>query len=106
MVVVAKCIVPQNFSSIALYPFIFIRNKTDKNAVLINHEKIHLKQQAELLVLFFYLWYGLEFIVRYAQYKNARQAYRNICFEKEAYSFENQLDYLPKRKSFSFFKFI
>jgi hypothetical protein len=40
-------------NGIALFPFIFIRKPEDReNNILINHEKIHLRQQIELLVIF------------------------------------------------------
>lgn len=62
-----------------------------------NHERIHLRQQAELLVLPFFIWYGFEFLFRWAHCKNRQQAYRNISFEREAYTNEKDLDYLKKR---------
>lgn len=101
-----KYIVPKRFSGITLYPFIFVRNKEDKTSVFINHEKIHLRQQTELLFIIFYLWYGIEFLYKYMKYRNVYQAYKDICFEKEAYFYEVQLDYLKKRKMFSFLKFV
>ena len=34
--------VPQRYRAITLYPFIFVRNESDKHdKVLINHERIH-----------------------------------------------------------------
>ena len=74
--------------------------------VLLNHETIHLKQQLELLIIPFYLWYGIEFIIRYFQYKSWDLAYRNISFEREAYANEKDFDYLKKRKFCGFWKFI
>ncbi len=91
----------------AVFPFIIIKEadlKQDK--VLVNHEKIHLRQQLEMLVLFFFIWYTIEFLVRYIIYKNRMQAYRNISFEKEAYSHEKDLNYLKKRPFWKFLKFI
>ena len=94
----------KKFNGISLWPFILVRNREYKNdQVFINHEKIHLRQQLELLIIPFYIWYGLEFLIRLAKYKDRYQAYRNICFEREAYQNEKDLDYLKKR---SFWKFI
>ncbi|GIJ96565.1 hypothetical protein CAPN001_11340 [Capnocytophaga stomatis] len=105
MVRVCKWLVPKGYRAITLYPFIFVRNEEDKgNAVLINHERIHLKQQAELLVVFFYLWYFIDFMWKYAKYRNWDKAYRNIIFEREAYSNESNLEYLKNRKPFQFLK--
>ncbi|MEZ4858335.1 MAG: hypothetical protein R2781_05950 [Flavobacteriaceae bacterium] len=92
------------FLGMALWPFIILRNKELlKDAVFINHEKVHLRQQVELLIVFFYLWYGIEFLLRLLQYKNRNKAYRNISFEREAYQNEKDLKYLKKR---SFWMFI
>ena len=61
-----KYLVPKGFSGITLYPFVFTNNKnllTDP--YFINHELIHLAQQRELLIIFFYLWYLTEFALNY-----------------------------------------
>lgn len=71
-----------------------------------NHERIHLRQQLELLIILFYLWYMIEFIYRFVQFGNRYKAYRNISFEREAYSKENDLDYLKSRSFLSFIKFL
>ncbi len=91
----------------ALWPFVILKHhELKERTVFINHERIHLRQQAELLVVFFYLWYGLEFLFRWIQYKNRRQAYRNISFEREAYAQESNSAYLKNRKAYSFLKYI
>ncbi len=92
---------------IALYPVIFIKKGLDPKRfdVLLNHEKIHLKQQIELLIVPFYLIYLAHYLVLLIRYKNHNKAYRNIIFEKEAFQNENDFDYLKKRKFWSFFKF-
>nr|WP_321243667.1 hypothetical protein [uncultured Psychroserpens sp.] len=72
------------------------------NTVLMNHEKIHLKQQVELLVVFFYVFYVLEFLIRLIQYKKWYLAYQNISFEREAYLKEKDLNYLKSRPFWSF----
>jgi hypothetical protein len=86
---------------------VFIKYAFDsENKVLINHEKIHIKQQMELLVLPFFLWYFVEYAVRLLQYKNANLAYRNISFEREAYANEINLNYLETRRFFSFLQYL
>lgn len=90
-----------------LWPFVVLKHPSQKeDAVFLNHERIHLRQQAELLLVFFYLWYGIEFLFRLFQYKNRHKAYRNISFEREAYHFEGDLKYLKNRKAYAFFKFM
>lgn len=97
----------KNFNGIALWPFIIVRHRDlCQDAIFLNHERIHLRQQVELLVIFFYLWYGLEFLLRWISYGNRNLAYRNISFEREAYAFENNLGYLNKRTFWSFLRHI
>lgn len=107
MIVVFKYIIPKNYSGLTIFPFIFLRNKKSINdALFLNHEKIHLKQQIELLWIFFFVWYFIEYAVRIFQYKNHEFAYKNISFEKEAYKNEQDLNYLESRKYFSFLKYL
>ncbi len=96
----------KNYIAITIYPFIIIHKDYKGNLGLVNHEKIHLKQQIELFWLFFFIWYVVEFVVRCIQYKNWYLAYRNISFEREAYQNEKNQNYLSERKKFSFFKYL
>lgn len=91
----------------ALWPFILVRDKQLlNNADFINHEHIHLRQQAEMLVLPFYVWYLTEFFLRWLIYRNTYLAYKNISFEREAYTHETDLDYLSKRFFWAFLHFL
>jgi hypothetical protein len=89
-----------------LYPFVLIGKETEITEQLLTHEKIHLKQQLETFVVPFYLWYFLEFIFRVFQYRNFEKAYRNISFEREAYHFESQGEYLNIRKKYAWTGFL
>ncbi len=94
-------------NGITLFPFILLKKYEDKNnAVLINHEKIHLRQQLELLVIFFYIWYVIEYYYWYFRLNDSFLAYKSISFEREAYSKEIDLNYLKNRKFWSFRKYI
>lgn len=94
-------------SAIALWPFIILRSRRDvQNDTLIMHERIHLRQQAELLVIFFYLWYLTEYLLYRFQGKSHFEAYRKISFEKEAYTNETEQHYLAGRKYFAFIPFL
>lgn len=102
---------PKRINGLTLFPFIFINSNNvgymnqsyyDR---LINHELIHIKQQIELLVLPFYLWYLLEWFFNLFIFNfNAEYAYRYISFEIEAYKNDNDLNYLNKRKMFGFLR--
>ena len=106
ILIISKYIVPNGFSGFTIFPFVFLKYKEDKgNTLLINHEKIHIRQQIELLILPFFIWYVVEFILNLMVYKNTRLAYRNISFEREAYFFENDLKYLKKRPFWAFTAF-
>lgn len=97
-----------NFATaISIWPFIFLKHKNQKNdAVLINHEKIHLQQQAELLIIPFYFWYLLEYLFYRLKGYKKHAAYHSISFEKEAYKHESDLSYLNNRKFFGFIDFM
>ncbi len=94
-------------SGITLFPFILLRRKSDRhNEILINHEKIHIRQQLELLIIPFYIWYLSEYYLKYLKYRNPQLAYLNISFEREAYANEQNPNYLEKRKFWSFLKYL
>jgi hypothetical protein len=98
---------PKGFSGLTIFPFIFIRDRNRQDLeVLINHEKIHIRQQLEFLVVFFFIWYGVEFLIRWVQFKNRYIAYKNIGFEREAYENEKDPGYLKQRSFLVFFKYL
>jgi hypothetical protein len=107
IVITSKYLVPKGYSGLTLFPFVFVRDKAlATNPVLLNHERIHLRQQAELLVLPFYIWYVTEYFIRRLQYRTPKEAYRNISFEREAYTNDRNLDYLSRRKRYAFFSYL
>lgn len=69
-------------------------------ASIIAHEKIHWRQQCEMLIVPFYLWYGAEWLIRRFIIGDLR-AYYNLSFEREAYSNEKDINYLFGRKRFA-----
>jgi len=97
-------------AAITLAPFgIYVKEKylpkvNWRYSYLINHEKIHWKQQLEMLIIFFYVWYFIEWLIRI--FISTSSAYRSISFEREAYDNEYDLNYLNKRKRFAWFKYI
>lgn len=94
-------------AAITIFPFILLRNKSLRaDRQLLNHERIHLAQALELLIIPFYLVYLLEFSLRYFYYRDFKKAYLSISFEKEAYKYEGELNYLAARPCWAFVKFI
>jgi len=107
MILILRYIIPKNYTGLAIYPFIFLKNKSlSTNETLINHERIHLKQQLELFWIFFFLWYIIEFVFHLIRYRKWNKAYHSISFEREAYENESDLDYLKYRKFWDFLKYI
>jgi len=92
---------------LSLWPFIILKNTSLKDdSVLINHERIHLKQQLELFIIPFYIFYLTEWLIRCLLYMDTYKAYQNISFEREAYQNEDNLDYVNNRTVFSFIKYL
>lgn len=107
MIFVSKYLVPKGYLGLTIFPFVFLKSKhLKKDLVLVNHEKIHLRQQIELLIVPFYMVYGIEFLIRFSHYKSWHLAYRNISFEREAYKNEQRLDYLKHRPFWRFLKYL
>ena len=117
--------------AVTIWPLIFAR----KSAKWLkdyeeSHEKIHLRQQLEVLVMsamiilmavlsldlsrwwmltsfgVYYTWYGLEWLIRLAVYRDTHMAYRNIAVEQEAYLNEHDMTYLNQRKAFVWVRYI
>jgi hypothetical protein len=88
--------------AMALYPFMLFKHKELKNnEAMVRHEKIHFRQQLELLIVPFYLVYVLHYLLNLIKYKNRSQAYLNICFEREAYANDQDVNYLKTRKAYA-----
>ena len=106
-----KWIPVKGFYAISLFGLLFVRDekgeKKPVSRVTVNHETIHLYQQKEMLFIFFFLWYFIEWIVKLFIYGvKDNKAYYNLSFEREAYINEHNLDYLKNRKPYSWCKYI
>lgn len=77
------------YRAITIWPFCFYKGAID--LVTQNHERIHARQQLELLIIPFYIIYFFEWIFK---------GYRNVSFEKEAYDNEYNLLYLERFRKF------
>lgn len=92
MIIIKNKFIPfKGYKAITIWPFIFV--KSDLSNVDLNHEKIHGRQQLELLILPFYLIYFVEWIFKGNN--------RKISFEKEAYKHGGDLEYLKTRKHYA-----
>jgi hypothetical protein len=107
ILIVSKYLIPRGFRGLTVFPFVLVRYRNAQDyLVLMNHERIHLRQQLELLVLPFFVIYGLDYVVKLIRYRDKNLAYRNVVFEREAYENENDLDYLKSRSFWRFLKYV
>jgi len=94
-------------AAMALFPFMIFKDPRQKNnSLLINHEKIHFQQQLELLIIPFYILYLLNYLINLIRFRDRSKAYFNICFEKEAYANDRNINYLQGRSLYSWIKFL
>jgi len=98
----------KGFATITLWPFIFIRKDEEKyyTDVVDRHEHIHGEQQKEMLLVFFFLWYCIEWIVRLCIYRNRITAYKNVSFEREAYGNQYDSTYPDNREHYSWIEYL
>lgn len=104
MKVIYNNIIPfKGFKCINLFTFLFVRKGCYMSAVDYNHEAIHTAQMKEMLFIGFYLWYFIEWVIRLFGKGNA---YKNLCFEKEAYDNDDNLTYLDTRKPYAWLDYL
>ncbi|MCQ2210513.1 MAG: hypothetical protein MJZ34_09495 [Paludibacteraceae bacterium] len=96
----------KGFKAINLFGIIFVRKGLRMSKTDINHERIHTHQMLEMLIVFFYLFYIIEWVIKLLYYRNGLVAYQNLSFEREAYFHQNNLYYLEKRNHYEWFKLI
>jgi len=95
-----------SIKAITIYPFIFYRDPSFlKSDTDLTHEIIHVYQQLEMMIVFFYLWYLFEWFSNIFVY-GIKDAYKEISFEKEAYANESDFSYRHKREAYSFLKYL
>ena len=110
MVFIENHLVPfKGYKLINLCGIIFChRGESDKiTEVDVNHERIHTEQQKEMLVIFFYLWYMIEWLILWMKFHgDSRKAYRQVGFEEEAYMGERNPYYIKNRKRYTWLKYL
>ncbi len=100
----------KHYTGITLWPFIILRDKETEMSPgryrsLVNHERIHIRQQAETLVVFFYIFYAFYYIRNRMKGMKHWKAYKSIPFERESYENEKDLEYLKNRKFWQWRKY-
>jgi hypothetical protein len=87
--------------AIAFFPLLLLRDRnlaTDHR--LLRHERIHWRQQVELALVLFYVLYLLFYLYYRIMKYSHREAYHKIPFEREAYRYDHDPQYLKKRKCY------
>ena len=103
MIIVKNKIIPfDGYKAMTIWPFVFVRSELSE--IDMNHEKIHGRQQVEMLWLLFFIWYGVEYLLRavFGGYNPGK----NVSFEREAYNKDIDLNYLKHRRFWAFLKYI
>lgn len=104
MKIIENKIIPfPGYKAINLFGILFVREGAKISEQDLNHESIHTAQMKEMLYIFFYIWYIVEWVIRLFKKGNA---YHNISFEQEAYNNEDNLEYLNNRKHYEWFKYL
>lgn len=99
-VIYNKFIPFKGFKAINLFGIIFARKECTLTKRDLNHEAIHTAQMKDFFYIPFYILYFLCWICNLIRYWSFDKAYKNIIFEKEAYSNEGCDDYLKHRWKF------
>lgn len=86
--------------------WLFVKPKVRINDRMMNHELIHSAQYKELWYIGFLILYGLEYLIKLLIYFNFHKSYRNISFEREAYTNQDNMHYLKDRKSHSWINYV
>lgn len=87
-----------NARAVSVFIFIIFKDEETKNdPEVLNHERIHLWQQFEMLFLFQWLAY---------LYFKWTRGYRNNPFEEEAHTNDKNLSYLKTRKFWAWTKYV
>jgi hypothetical protein len=104
MLIIYTNIIPlQKLAAVNLFGILLAPKGSKMNRRTIRHEAIHTAQMNEMLFVFFYVWYFVEWIIRLFGKGNA---YENISLEKEAYQNDHDRNYLKHRKHFNWWKLL
>lgn len=100
----------KGFSCLNLFGVLFVRKNDDGSIpklsrVSVNHEMIHTEQMKELLYIFFYIWYFIEWVIELILPPFDKD-YSDVSFEEEAYMNEDNLDYIKQRKRYNWIKYV
>ncbi|MBO5217547.1 MAG: hypothetical protein J6B41_07380 [Alistipes sp.] len=106
-IIVNRFIPFKGFAAMYFFGLLFVRKGARVGERMIRHEAIHHEQAKEMLFIFFYLWYVVEWLLRLLlQPFTGKNAYRNISLEREAYAKQRYVGYTDTRKHFHWLRYI
>ena len=90
----------KGFKAINLFGVLFVRGNAVINEKTLRHEYIHTMQMCEMLYVPFYLWYGIEYVIRFIGWSFEKKnpyypndkPYDRMSFEREAYGNEHDVN--------------
>nr|DAJ27968.1 MAG TPA: hypothetical protein [Caudoviricetes sp.] len=91
-----------DYSTCNVLGFILFTKSDALSPRTLRHERIHSRQILETFVIGFYLWYALEYLIIRLFHRKQEDAYYDVSFEEEAYANQDDVNYLEKRKVFSY----
>lgn len=94
-----------SYTTINLFGILFTKNKKLSKRT-INHERIHTEQMKEMLFIFFYLWYALEYIIIRLFHAKQNDAYHDVSLEEEAHNNDDNQYYIYLREHYAWLKYI
>lgn len=131
---VAKLLLFPTYTAVTLlYNSFFKKDEDEYSMDDINHECIHQVQQMECSVMglalglvlcglfnlslwwiiilglgFFYIWYGIEYLIIlcFAKWDKQNERYHDVSFEEEAHNNDHDLEYIRTRKHYSWVKYV
>lgn len=115
MKIIRNNIIPvKGFKAINLFGVLFVRGNSVISNKTLRHEHIHTMQMREMMYVPFYLWYGIEYVIRFIGWSFEKKnpfypndkPYDRMSFEREAYGNEHDVYYPKTRKRFSWLKYI
>lgn len=112
MLIIENNIIPfGTYDVVNICGVLFVKKGTELTPEILQHERIHSKQIFELFIVGFYLWYVVEFAVRYLRLKDNgrsrwKRAYRAISFEREAYFNQSRTNYFALRENYQFVTYL
>lgn len=71
-----------------------------------NHERIHIRQQWELLFIFQWILYGIFYLRNRKAGLDHKKAYKNNPFEIESYKNSKNLTYLSSRRAYAWKSYV